>query len=316
MIFEDDNFPIPSESDIKKAIEKSGYIFELELCPVFEKFDYITDSSSCFQDQDTAKTREIDIHAYQHHWIDERRHPKDHGLIISDLLRIDIIAECKNNRSGVIFFTREPYLGHIGNIILSGNPEYIKDGDEIAEEGLECLEDFLQFEEFHHNWKTTYPAYQFGLMKPKFIAKGSPKEIVNWSLSHEDYYDSINKLGKAAISKGSDIFKDSLGYDFNEFQISLIYPFLIFKDHLYECRTFQKSFIIQKVNHLTLQWNLMVSGEKFQLNIDVLCSAYLPQLLKIIKNEKEEVLKRIQLDLKKIRKNVSKNATSKFQLNR
>jgi hypothetical protein len=60
----------------------------------------------------------------------------------------------------------------------------------------------------------------------------------------------------------------------------------------------------------------MVSGEKFQLNIDVLCSAYLPQLLKIIKNEKEEVLRRIQLDLKKIRKNVSKNATSKFQLNR
>jgi hypothetical protein len=315
MILKEDDFPIPSEADLRKAIDKSGYIFELQLCPVFEDFNFIADSCSCFQDQDTGKTREIDIYAYQHDLINERWHPKEDGLIISDIIRTDIIAECKNNRAAVIFFTRRPYLGNFGNVLIAGNPEYIKHVDGIPDDGVLEIQHFLELEEFHHNWNVTYPAYQFGLMKPKYIAKGSPNETIDWSLTHDDYYDSINKVAKAAISKGLQLYKDSLNVEHNEFYLAFIYPVIIFKDDLFECRINNDSYTIKKTNHLTLEWMLMIANNSFNLNIDVICSSYLPKFLKIINIEKNEVAKRISSKLQQIRKNVSREATSKFKPN-
>jgi hypothetical protein len=315
MVIIDDDFPIPNEAGIRKAIEKSGYIFELQLCPIFEELGFVTDSCSIFQDQDTNKSREIDIYAWNTEHLNYRSHPDDKHLMISDELRSDIIVECKHNRAPVVFFTRRPCLGHFGDILIAGNPEYIKGADGIPEDGYLDIQDFLRFEEFHHNWNTIYPAYQFGLMKPKFYAKGSPNETIEWSLSHEDYYDSINKLAKATIAKGLDLYERSLYYEFNEFLLSLLYPVLVLEDDLIECQVNNNSFIIQKTNHTVLEWSLWISDILFNFNIDIISSSYLSKYLKVINIERKEVAKRISRNINKIRENISKEAMTKFKKN-
>jgi hypothetical protein len=313
MVFVNDDFPVPHEADIRKAIEKSGYVFELQMCPIFEKHGFVANSCSIFQDQDTSKSREIDIYAWNTESLNNRFHPVEENLVIWDELRTDIIVECKHNRAPVVFFTRKPSLGHFGNLLIAGNPEYIKAVEEIHEDAYMDIQDFLHFEEFHHNWRVKYPAYQFGLMKPKFYAKGSPNEKIEWSLSHEDYYDSINKLAKATISKGLDLYERSLYYELNEFLLSLLYPVLLLDDYLLECRINDNSLTIYKTNHIILKWSLQVSEIFYDLNIDIISSSYLSTYLEITNIERKETEKRILKNIDEIRKNISKEAMTKFK---
>jgi len=294
------NFSI---EDIRKAIDKSGYVFELQLCPIFEKFGFITYSCAQFQDQDTGKSRELDIEAVDDVMINDI----DDVTLITDRLSVRVVAECKNNSSPLILFTRQPYLGHYAEPLICGNPEFLKDVEGIPSGGLFYITDYLKFEEFHHNWKFTHPAYQFGLMKPKFISKGTHNEVVDWSITHDDYYESINKLTKACFSKGIDAYKKSQHFIINEIYLELIYPILILSGDIYECRVEQESYSLNKIERTILQWETKSASIKHFFNIDIVTGAYLQNYLELIKKEVAEIKKRIVSDLQFIKNSVLKD---------
>jgi hypothetical protein len=53
----------PSIQQIKKAVEQSGYLLEQRVCPIIEKYGFLTTPNEPYQDQDTGKSREMDVHA-------------------------------------------------------------------------------------------------------------------------------------------------------------------------------------------------------------------------------------------------------------
>lgn len=53
----------PSLSDVRSAIDQSGYVLELRLAPKMKRGDWVH-SDKQFRDQDTGKSREMDLYAH------------------------------------------------------------------------------------------------------------------------------------------------------------------------------------------------------------------------------------------------------------
>lgn len=102
-----------SENEIRSAIDRSGYVLELRISPLFEDAGFIVDSSAQFEDQDTGKSREIDLHAWAFDFHNERDHP-DQSLTLHDKIFTDIIVECKSNDLPLVFFTRRAQNPEMG----------------------------------------------------------------------------------------------------------------------------------------------------------------------------------------------------------
>jgi len=89
----------PTKEQIKKAIEQSGYLLEQRICPIIEKYFFLTTPNEQYQDQDTGKSREIDIHAIVLNSLFRNEY--------SDTFATILLIECKNNSTPVVFFTQQ-----------------------------------------------------------------------------------------------------------------------------------------------------------------------------------------------------------------
>ena len=88
----------PTEDDIVKALSKSGYLLEQQVANKLEALSHYVWTNEAFQDVDEGKSREIDAKARKQ-------------FFHSDELNIsgwtEIIAECKNMSSPLVFIGRD-----------------------------------------------------------------------------------------------------------------------------------------------------------------------------------------------------------------
>ena len=88
----------PSQEDILKAINDSGFLFEQEIGFIIEKFEYHIQTNSAFKDLEEEKSRELDVTGYKRFYYDEESK-------IS--IGIRLLCECKNNKKHYICMSQE-----------------------------------------------------------------------------------------------------------------------------------------------------------------------------------------------------------------
>jgi hypothetical protein len=92
----------PDINQIRLALERSGYLMEQRLCPVIERRGYLVTPNHEYQDPDTGKSREIDVHALA--VVSLYRNTFD------DMLTSTLLVACKNNHFPVVTFAHHNYL--------------------------------------------------------------------------------------------------------------------------------------------------------------------------------------------------------------
>ena len=88
----------PSEDEILKAVENSGYLMEQEVATILEELNFNVKTNSPFEDEEEGKSREIDILAPKELYKDD-----ENKLTIYCVL----ICECKNNKNPFVFIKRK-----------------------------------------------------------------------------------------------------------------------------------------------------------------------------------------------------------------
>lgn len=260
-----------SHSDMKSTIKKSGYLIEQRICPSFEKRGFQIEVNAAYKDDDTGKSREIDIKASSEVLI---------GRGPIDSIYSRILCECENNFEPIVFFVRKlQYLfNHIWNIRCSGFPLKV-----ISEHGFGSdIREFLNTTKFHHYCKQGPFASQYC----SFHQKDKDKP---WIAMHlESQHDALSSLVKCL---------DFEKYRHSEIRIkglpcinlTFYYPLLILQGDLYIAFLNNNRLTIKKSDHVQYLKNYIAPKIRLESSdcyqIDVITERYLPKYLDMIAKE-------------------------------
>lgn len=166
----------PSHDQIMSALEGSGFLFEQEIATALENSGFHVETSWPYLDQDTKKSREIDLKAIKNYL-----HSEEHKLQVF----VELLVECKDSRSPFIFLERQKNQRELEHY----NPkEYIfprKNYHQfISDKSYRAVSAFehLGLAPSHYYFKEQTKVTQFS----KIVRKGS-----DWVANHEGTYDSI-----------------------------------------------------------------------------------------------------------------------------
>jgi hypothetical protein len=290
----------PTTEQIKKAIEQSGYLLEQRVCPIIERYGFLTTPNEQYQDQDTGKSREIDVYAVKLNSL--------YRSEFTDTLETILLIECKNNSTPVVFFTqRNPIPESVfGYTVLNGYPDgiYEKESEEAT-----SIEDYFHFEKFHHNYKVKWIAHQFCQLKPKVIGQVISKQKIEWEASHNGLYESIESLTKATAYYSSELKSGIvLEEDTKDFiHLGMIYPILLFAGQIFECRIIGKKYILFERNHLTFYKIIQSKTLEGTYHIDVIQEDYLFKFLSAVNEENDKIVNQLKRKRNLLKANVERN---------
>ncbi|MEG8946410.1 hypothetical protein [Rosettibacter firmus] len=298
----DFDLPKPTTEQIKKAIEHSGYLLEQRICPIIERHGFLTTPNEQYQDQDTGKSREIDVHAIKLNSLYRNE--------FTDIFETILLIECKNNQTPVVFFTQENPIPELvfGYIDLDGYPDGIYE-KESESEGVTSIEDYFHFEKFHHYFKVKWIARQFCQMRPRIIAKGNRNQKIEWEVSHEGLYESIEGLIKATDFYSSELKRSIvLEEDTKDFiHLGIVYPILLFSGQIFECRVKGRNYRIYERKHLTFYKEIQSKTLQGTYHIDVVQENYLSRFLSIVNEENDKIVNRLKRKRDLLKANVERN---------
>jgi hypothetical protein len=308
----------PTIDEIKAAVESSGYLLEQRVCPVVESHRFLTTPNEQYTDQDTGKSREIDIHAINMDSLGDDD--------FSNIFETILLIECKNNSTPAVFFSHENPLPSVGRVVVNGYPDGISVPEDQLSDGIyrvtatsenvAAIEQYFAFEEFHHNYQAKWIARQFCQMKPKVIAKGSPNESVEWSLSHEGLYESIDSLAKATeyfskrLREGVDCFDEETQEGC--IHLGIVYPILLFSGQIYECRISKDQYELCEQSHLVFYRTIRSRTIESTFHIDVIREEHLPRLLNVVKSERSKISQILEENLNLLISNVKRDYREKL----
>jgi hypothetical protein len=170
----------PSNTEIMEALQRSGYLLEQRLCPIIEKCGFSVTPNEQYQDQDTGKSREIDIKALSVRELNEE---------FNHCLFTELLAECKNNLYPVVFFSqKESVPDWMAPAVFTGQPEVVFEN--ATSQWKTPISSHVRFDTFHHSANPQWIARQFCRLK---------KDKGKWITSHDDLYSSVESLVKATI---------------------------------------------------------------------------------------------------------------------
>ena len=228
-----ENISKPSLDDIKSALVKSGYLLEQRICQPIASKGYTLYPNDQYEDDETGKSREIDLVAEKTYIIQGSK-----TVIISSHL----VIEAKTNSYPVVLFLNEkgfsdpwiPYVNYPTSIKFTS-----KTADrhtEISGKGpFAFYLGVFGFNEIFSNYKA---AFQYGLLKPE---KSRNNTAVQWSVKHEDLYDSFTGIVKAMHFHKRACYNTALRfakhYKRNELIVcDFIYPLVIFSGDIFTCK--------------------------------------------------------------------------------
>jgi len=269
---------------------------EQRIAPLLERRGYMVTPNQEYEDPDTGKSREIDLHALRLEFL-LRKH-------YDDILNSTVIASCKNNYLPIVLFThRNPLRGIAEAMSVS------KAGFPLTVErsyGEESIEPFLGLGDCHHFYKATRIARQYCRIKEAKVGRNT-QSIAD----HGDLHTDIDSLIKAVNA-------DILGYkpkpeylrdvqlsknEEDGINLNFIYPVVILSGELYECRQTKKETTIKPSNHIvyvrTVESRLL-KGEFF---IDFIRESYLGRYLRQLDREFQFIHRRLKSNRIQLRRN-------------
>ena len=283
-------------TQIRQALERSGYLMEQRIVPVLGRHGYFVTPNHEYEDPDTGKSREIDIHALN--LVSLYRRDYD------DLLTSTILASCKNNHLPFVLFTHANMLRGVDaamSIPKTGFPL------EVERSGSsDSIETFLRLGNYHHYYSVHRVASQYCRLKETKQGKN-----VDYMADHGDLHDDLDSLIKAVNAeileyKPLPSYLNSLNLKEEEDDINLvlIYPVIIFAGEMYECRQTKQGVIIRASNHIVFVRRVKSRVIKGEFFVDFVRESYLNRYLTVIQREFETIEKRLRSNRKLLRKNV------------
>jgi len=277
-----------SKEKILQCIKKSGYPFEQIVASCLEEVKWYPTLNYAFTDFETTVSREIDVLAEKHIWIESLSKQQNQPLV---RLNAELLIECKQTKSPLVFFCRPK---QISDFFCTPNNEIVQYSGIKSEVVVKprnerdtysfTASQFLRFGKLSHYSKSKEKATQFC----KIYWKGKDLRA-----DHAEVYQSfIVPLIKAvAYQKMLRRPKPTWRY----FDMYLHYPIMIVKGDIFKVDSECKS--IEGVNHVELVRNYYSAKIGGTYHIDVVSESYFRKfvddvLMPSIKTMEKEVRKR------------------------
>lgn len=277
--------------ELRKSVESSGYLIEQRIEPILEKYKYYVEKNDVYKDDETGKSREIDLTA-----INAIKLGDDF-----DFLFYHLLVECENNKQPIVFFRSDSpikFLFHY-DIKFSGTPSKIY----ISKSKTEKLTDFFAFEKFHHYCKGFHSTQYCTFQKPK-------QKDNDWIAFHsESQHDSIKSLIKCLKFF---IDRDYKGYYLPEkvseepINLNFYYPLIVLQGDLFEAFYDNKNLILEPRNMIQYRQQEIKKGETETFQIDIIKESFLEEYLKLIEKEMKKVGQKAKYNIEQVKHSVKR----------
>jgi len=288
--------------EIKKAVEKSGYLLEAQVAEIVRNHPYFVIPNHAFRDPESGENREMDIFAIGAKAVVEQE---------KDFIFPILLIECKNIQSPLVFFSHKevPSRYIIGDLQISGIPKEIKTKDGFEKD----LAEYLELEKICHYYKTGSISTQFCAIVSKgkgFIATHK----IDGPLGN--LYESMILPVIKALHYEKEMHENSYYPDpQNEtINLQLYYPIVVINGSLFECllkdsgKPIYKR--VQRVNFLRRYESTEISGE---YRIDVVVKESLGEVLGEIDKEIEMITKRVKQNRDELIENARRIAKERLK---
>jgi len=267
---------------------------EQRLTPVLERRDYLVTPSHEYEDPDTGKSREIDLHALRLVWLYKKEY--------DDWLNFTILGSCRNNHLPVILFTHTNPLRGIEaamSIPKAGYPITVQTKNDII-----SIEEFLQLGEHHHYYTTRRIASQYCRLRE--IKSGKLAQLI---ADHGDLHDDLDSLVKAVnaevvhLKPDGDYLRELRPEQEDDgFNINIIYPIVILAGDLYECRYAGKKAVIERRNHIVMLRRIQSRLIKDEIFVDFVQEKHFNQYLSLLEREFDFIAARLKANRRRLRR--------------
>jgi hypothetical protein len=263
---------------------------EQRVAPVLERYGYMVTPNDEYEDPDTGKSREIDIHALSMRSLYRRE--------FQDLFNVVILGACRNNELPVVAFSSRNFgLASINELPVAGYPQTI-----AHDEGTERLDSYLSLDDRLHFYTAKRVATQYCRLAHRsgvFVA------------DHGDLYSDLDSLVKAVAANIADwkvpdsrLPELDLSGTEDDVNLAVIFPVVIFAGDLYECWQTKTKVHIRPVNHVVFLRRISARGLKGEFFVDFVRESYLRKFLSLIDREVDWLERRLRSKRVLLRQNV------------
>jgi hypothetical protein len=272
---------IITKDEIRDALSRSGYLLETRVDSLLKRRGYFVQSNANFEDAETGKSRELDIHALTARNCGDRL----------DFLWPVLTIECINNPQPIVFFTKTSIAAflHKDAIAMSGLPMKVWPKQGAWGESVSLLKN-INVEKWHHYCRGR-TASQYCSFTPKKGGGQSPE----WMAQHEgSHFDTMKKLCDAV-----DYFRDEhfQSWRFNGVEhvnLQIYYPILVVQGELLELRSGRPSAAVRAIGHAQFRQAVATKGIHRNYQIDVVQERALPRLLQMIEKDVNAMVRRLK----------------------
>lgn len=274
----------PTVQQIKNALEGSACLLGQRICPTIEDLGFQATPNKQYNEDETGKSKEIDVHAIKSTPLSEDK--------TSDVFETVLVIKCENNSSPMVFFTQEGSPAEVSSGTgLAGYPGGISKG--VRKEVVVPVEEYFNFGQFHHSYKAKWAARQFCELKQGAGGAKGSKNKLDWCVSHENQFQTIENLLDAAAHftseiRGRDVIDKVAG---DAVHLRIVCPILLFSGPVFECRIKGKGYNVSEKEHLTFRKRVKTETLDGTYNIDVVQEDFLSKFLRMVSREDSSIVK-------------------------
>lgn len=253
----------PSADQIIGALEGSGFLFEQEIATVLEANGFHVETSWPYLDEETKKSRELDLRA-----VKNVAHIEDQKLQVF----VELLVECKDSETPFVFLERqknkrEQQQQRPKAYVFPKKNYQVPTGSNAYRE-VRAFE-HLGLGGSHYYFKEQNKATQFS----KIVRKGS-----NWVANHEGIYDSLFlPVAKALEARIKALPKPTQTGDWRT--VWLFFPIVALRDHLMAMSVSGHEKSLQNRGRITFVRNLDSDLLKGEYLVDFVTSTHLQSYL-------------------------------------
>jgi hypothetical protein len=256
---------------MREAKAKSGYLLEQRLVPVIERAGF------------TGDLRELDISAISGERIGKRGH---------DFLFPILLVACKHLTCPLVFFTQQEVRlrWFLGKVQISGLPLEILDRDRKAEPLAESLE----FEDFHHYYRTGRVASQFCAVYENKKVNPPIFEAGHTIGGRMELFKDCDGSAKAVLAN-----KREHGHSFysqrkpEPVNLQIYYPIFLTAGPIIECHVGKQRPSYRQVHRIGFLYRTEIGNKQRDIRVDAVDEDGFKRLLKTIENETAEIVYRL-----------------------
>lgn len=282
--------PKITESEIKEALLRSGYLLEQRAEQLLTKRIWYVFSNTAYPDPITGKSRELDVSALQLDGLDQKENNGKPKAILFTWLYI----ECINNTQPITLFPKFRFDPDDSSAVrFFADPSQLiyqekeKKRKGFKEPRVTKVRSLLAFWEFHH--------YCQGSISTQY-ASFIQKKDGTWMAWHEEQHNDDFKALADMVRYKFDKLGESERQQSDPVPVLVnMYPVLLIQGELVEVGHNETGELtVKHVDRGSYVRTMIHDGKEEEIQIDIVTEKAFPQFLDLIDMERKEILNRIR----------------------